>query len=118
VLGDEGGGGFGPAAAQGGRLAAARGGGAGASLRGALGAAHAAPAPGLPTRGEPEDLGAAERALAALAQAAPELRTRARALSGALHAGRRALEPAPTGLTHGDLGIDQILVEADRVALT
>src|SRR5262249_38268218 len=76
---------FATAVAPGSALVAAPGEGARASLRAALGAAHAAPAPGLPTRGEPEDLGAAVRALAALAQAAPELRTRAHALSGALH---------------------------------
>jgi aminoglycoside phosphotransferase (APT) family kinase protein len=87
------------------------------ALATALSALHAAPAAGLPARGSREDLAAAERALLALSDVAPDLDPRAHALASGLRAAFSALPPAASVFTHGDLGADQILVDHESVAL-
>jgi thiamine kinase-like enzyme len=108
---------FATSVAPGRSLDAAPGSGVRLALRHALGALHSTAAPTLSLRDEREDLAAAVRALAALAEVAPELGARARSLSTGLHDRLASLDPVAHVFTHGDLGADQLLVEGDRVSV-
>src|SRR5262249_39712264 len=78
---------------------------------------HAAGHEALDFRSDREDLGAAQRALEALAEAAPDLAPRAAALAGRLAAGLAKLAPCAPGFIHGGLGADHGLVDGDDVRL-
>jgi len=76
----------------------------------ALAALHAAPAPALAVRDDRRDLAAGERALDVLAEAAPDLAPRSRALGARLASALGRLAPVEHVFRHGDLGAHHVLL--------
>lgn len=88
-----------------------------ASIASVLSALHAERSPTLGTRPDTVERDAALHALEYLARIAPELAERARTLGERLVAAHWMLAMQEPVFTHGDLGVDQLLVQGTRVSV-